>query len=102
MPSVLKPVRIRSPAHMIWVRSLPCSVLGCGSHGECDPAHVRRGTDGGTSLKPSDCWVLPLCHPHHVEQHQVGEQSFARKYRLDMKAEAAKVWARSPHRPAAE
>lgn len=70
---------------------------GCGAWGESDPAHVRRGTDGGTSLKPSDSWVLPLCHPHHLEQHQVGERTFAQRHGLDLKAEAEATWARSPY-----
>lgn len=93
-----KPERIRSPAHLAWVRCQPCAVLGCGAR-TCDPAHVRRGTGGGTSLKPGDQWVIPLCHPHHMEQHSIGEQSFERRYGLDMKAEAAETWARSPARP---
>lgn len=88
--------RIRSRAHLDWVRTLPCAACGQ-SWAPCDPAHVRRGTDGGTGLKPSDNWVVPLCHPCHLEQHRVGEASFARHHRLDLKALAERVWAASPH-----
>jgi hypothetical protein len=41
--------------------------------------------------------VIPLCHPHHLEQHAVGEQTFARRHGLDLKAEAVRVWAGSPY-----
>lgn len=33
-------------------------------------------TDGGTSLKPSDNYTVPLCHKCHQEQHQIGELAF--------------------------
>jgi hypothetical protein len=92
-----KPLRVRSPKHLDWVRDLPCAVCGQNQQPN-DPAHVRRGTDGGTGLKPSDCWVIPLCHPHHFEQHTVGELTFSRRHRLDMKAMAECVWGASPHK----
>ena len=92
-----KPVRIRSRAHLDWVRDLPCAACGQ-SWQPCDPAHVRRGTDGGAGLKPSDSWVIPLCSAHHREQHSIGEASFAAKYGLDLKALAERVWRASPHK----
>ena len=33
-------------------------------------------TDGGTSLKPSDNYTVPLCHKCHQEQHRIGELAF--------------------------
>jgi hypothetical protein len=74
---------------------MQCCVPGCRVR-QCDPAHVRRGTDGGTGLKPSDCWVVPLCHAHHMEQHMMGEQSFEGRYGLSMRDEAMATWAMSP------
>lgn len=88
--------RIRSAAHLRWVRSLECCVPGCRARGACDPAHVRRGTNGGTGLKPGDNWVVPLCHPHHVEQHQIGEVSFEARYGVRLLEEAQATWAMSP------
>lgn len=84
------------PAHRSWVRKHHCSVPGCTAIPiEC--AHVRRGTDGGTALKPSDRWVISLCSKHHCEQHQLGELTFERKYGVDL-IELAKTFAvRSPH-----
>lgn len=67
------------PAHRAWVRRHHCCVPGClGRPIEC--AHVRRDTDGGVALKPSDCWSISLCRDHHLEQHQVGELAFERRY----------------------
>lgn len=59
---------------------------------------MRRGTDGGIALKPSDRWVISLCVHHHMEQHRLGELTFEKKYGLDL-VELAETYARrSPHR----
>jgi hypothetical protein len=63
---------------------------------EC--AHVRRGTDGGVALKPSDRWVISLCVKHHMEQHRLGEQTFETKYGLDLVELAQTFASRSPQR----
>ena len=84
------------PAHRAWVRRHHCSVPGC--HGlpiEC--AHVRRDTDGGAGLKPSDRWTISLCRGHHIEQHQVGEATFEKRYDIDMRELAVEFARRSPH-----
>ena len=50
------------------------------------------------ALKPSDRWSFSLCRDHHIEQHQVGELAFERRYGVDLR-ELAKLFAcRSPHR----
>jgi hypothetical protein len=86
-----------SPGHRAWVRSHKCCVPGCDAHViEC--AHVRRGTDGGVALKPSDRWCISLCVRHHAEQHMIGEAEFERRYQVDL-ATLAEAFARlSPHR----
>lgn len=64
---------IRDKHHLEFIRDLPCcKCLKCPS----DPAHIRIGTDGGTGLKPSDCWVVPLCRECHSKQHMNGERTF--------------------------
>lgn len=84
------------PAHRAWVRRHRCCVPGCdGAPIEC--AHVRRETDGGIALKPSDRWVISLCRTHHIEQHQIGETVFEQRYRLDMRDLALEFARRSPH-----
>lgn len=102
---------IRCAPHLRFLRSLECAVKGrsvgltgiehlCG--GRIEAAHVRIGTDGGTGMKPGDNWAIPLCADAHAQQHRIGELSFSAAYRIDMKATAAELWKRSPHRIAYE
>lgn len=91
------------PRHRKFVRSHACCIearwndgrfLGCG--GPIVFAHVRTGTDGGSSLKPSDWWGISLCNNHHLEQHDMGEPAFERHWAIDMKALAREFAAKSP------
>ena len=86
---------IRSPSFLAFVRRHHCTCVELdptGCDGEIEAAHVRRGTDGGVGMKPSDCYALPLCREHHAEQHRIGEQSFERKYLFYMRAVADRIW----------
>lgn len=83
-------------AHRAWVRRHHCSVPGCLQRPiEC--AHVRGGTDGGLSVKPSDRWTVSLCRNHHHEQHQIGERDFQARYRIDLHDLACEFARRSPY-----
>lgn len=80
--------RVNSPAHEARVRALPCCVLGC--HGKpVETHHERRGTGGGTGLKPDSRWVVSLCLRHHREGHTIGWNTFEKRYSLDLRAIAA-------------
>lgn len=68
-----KDKRLRNKAHLQFVSSLPCVIC---RKNECEAAHIRKGTDGGIGLKPSDCYVVPLCRGCHLTQHKWGELSF--------------------------
>ena len=70
---MLKQPKIRNKAHLRFVASLPCVVTG---RPDVQAAHIRRGTDGGMGMKPSDCYVVPLSVGAHAEQHRVGELDF--------------------------
>jgi hypothetical protein len=83
------------PAFRRWVKKLQCSVKGC-QNGNIDPAHIRcdlpaDAIRGGTSLKPHDAWIIPLCRDHHNEQG-AGERTFAAKYKLEEVTLAASLW----------
>ena len=84
--------------HRAWVKRHHCSVPGC-RRTPIECAHVRRGTDGATGMKPSDRWVISLCSAHHREQHVRGERAFEAEYGIDMVALAIEFAWRSPHRP---
>ena len=83
-----------NPEHLAFIRGLPCCVVGC--RNQSIAAHVRRGTDGGTGLKPSDRFAVPMCDDHHREQHSIGEAAFEKKYHLSLKAIASNCAALSP------
>jgi hypothetical protein len=83
-------------AHRAWVRRHHCCVPGCLQRPiEC--AHVRRNTDGGVALKPSDRWSISLCRDHHIEQHHAGELAFEQRYGIDLRELADLFTRRSPH-----
>ena len=86
--------RDRCPSHLNFVRSHACCVTGC-QGAPIEVAHVRTGTDGGTSMKPSDNWTISLCAPHHAEQHAIGEPAFEARRGINMKALAAEFAASS-------
>lgn len=87
----------RSPAHRAHVRGYQCSVPGC-PRTPIECAHVRRASNSGTGIKPSDAFTVALCRDHHQESHQFGEKSFEAKYGLDLLALAQLFYRKSPHR----
>ena len=91
---------IRCSGHRAFIRSFECalatSAFAKHCDGETECAHVRTGTDGGTGMKPSDCWTIPLCRGHHREQHNIGEPAFEKRYAIRMKAMAEQLWNISP------
>lgn len=89
---ILKTHRIRSPKHLAWVRTLECAGCFVAGAGPIQAAHLRKGTDGGMGLKPSDCYVVPLCEYCHHVQHKVGEMVFWCNLVDLVKAYAVKLW----------
>jgi hypothetical protein len=92
----------RFKEHREWIASLPC--CSCGSLRDVVAAHLRIDTDGGTALKPSDWWTLPLCDACHHVQHQSGERTFwegddpwalCKHFAARSPVEAVRDWARS-------
>ena len=72
-----KKEKIRDRKYMETHRLSRCSASSLkGCYGDMLAAHLRYGCDGGTSVKPSDCFTAPLCYGHHHEQHQRGEMAF--------------------------
>ncbi len=90
--------RWKSPAHCTFVRSHECIVSGC-TRRPIEVAHVRIGNVGGIGRKPSDYYTVSLCgglDGHHAESHRIGDQSFQKKYGLDLRALADEFAAASP------
>ena len=99
IPKAKKPdKRWRSSAHCNFVRSHECSNPKCEHGRPIEVAHVRTGTDGGMSMKPSDWWTISLCAHCHALQHRIGEGPFEREAKIDMKALATEFANASPKR----
>lgn len=77
----------RNSKYLDWLRSRPCAVSG--QKAEC-AHHIRLGTNGATSLKPSDYFCIPLLHEFHttgsMALHIVGEETFLAHFKLDAQA----------------
>ena len=75
-----KPARILDKDYRDWIKSLPC--LLC-LFPYSDPHHVNPKGHGGKGTKTDDSRAIPLCNHHHREFHQIGRETFAKKYRID-------------------
>ena len=76
----------RNPAYLKWLRNQPCAA----SAGKAQCAHhIRTGTNGGSSLKPSDYFCIPLTNEHHTTGlfaiHVIGEETFFKEFKLKKK-----------------
>lgn len=88
--------RVRSAAHLKWVRTFRCVVPGCDKT-PIEAAHVRNYTDGGMGMKPGDDWTVSMCRDHHREQHRIGEIGFALGHGINLAALAQEFAVKSPH-----
>lgn len=74
----------RNPKYLDWLRGQKCAVSG--SPAEC-AHHIRLGTNGGTGIKPSDYFCLPLLNEFHTTGpdalHIIGEETFLTKYGIE-------------------
>jgi hypothetical protein len=84
----------RNPAHLEWIRTLPCTIRLCTQPSVA--AHVRVRSGGGMGLKPPDSFTVPLCDGHHKEQHRIGHAAFDALYAVDLRTEALRLAALSP------
>lgn len=48
-------------------------------HTPCENAHIKSRGAGGTYLD-----IIPLCPKHHHEFHQIGINSFQKKYNINL------------------
>jgi hypothetical protein len=76
----------RNAAYLAWLRKQKGVVSG--KKAEC-AHHIRLGTNGGSSLKPSDYFCIPLLNEFHTSGlfaiHGIGEGTFLELFKLDEK-----------------
>ena len=89
--------RWRSQAHCNFVRSHGCCVPFCGGQ-PIEVAHIRIGSGAGIGQKPDDWRTVSLCRACHAEQHRLGEQTFQRRYSVDLAFMAEQFAQASPKR----
>lgn len=98
-----EPDTVRSIGHMAYVRkTYLCAAVDSGEcGGRIEVHHVRLGAHAGTSQKPGDDRVVPLCSFHHTALHATGEATFQKRHGLNLERMAADLWqADSYHRAA--
>jgi hypothetical protein len=71
-----------------WVITLPCCVSGdyASEHMGVDPHHAKGYswiTESAMAKKGSDLTCMPLRHDLHQELHQIGWESFEKKYNVN-------------------
>lgn len=98
--------RIKSEAHLAFVRTLPCT--WCGDDTSTEAAHVRFGDDRaakrptGKGEKPHDRWAIPLCGKCHREQHTMSERKWWDEKGIDPIFICLALWAESGNHQAGE
>ncbi len=69
-----------------WIRAQPCSVPGC-KRGPIHAHHARSQGAGGDSSH-----LVPLCHSHHADLHDIGRDSFSNYHGIDLMKIAARLY----------
>lgn len=74
----------RNNAYLAWLRKQKCAITG--QKAQC-AHHIRLGTNGGSSLKPSDYFCIPLLNEFHTSGlfalHIIGEGTFFELFKLN-------------------
>jgi DNA recombination protein Rad52 len=87
------PKRLRDPAHLKFVGSLPCLVCG---RSPSQAHHLRFAQPRALGSKVSDEWTVPLCLLHHRALHDFGaEEKWWEQMAINACAEAEKLWQQS-------
>lgn len=75
-----KPKRIKNKKLIDSFRGLPCAV--CASTNSTVGHHIKSVGSGGDDLPEN---LLPLCAIHHREIHDIGRDTFFKKYKNILK-----------------
>ena len=90
--ALAKTVPIRSPKHLAYVRTFPCSECGDTEDIQAHHLTIIKG-GGGMARKTDDNWVVPLCGNLSLLSPLVmGEQPYWTERKLDPKIYAALLW----------
>ena len=79
-----KPEKIVDKDYLAWIERRPCMICHkerAGFKANSSDAHHINDKSGG-SAKYNDHRTIPLCFDHHREIHQIGKDTFTKKYNL--------------------
>ncbi|WP_298872726.1 ERF family protein [uncultured Bradyrhizobium sp.] len=97
--AIPKSRRVRSRAHLDFVRAQPCVVC---QQRPCDPHHIKFAQPRSLGLKVSDEYTVPLCRAHHRDLHRKGsERAWWADLQLTPLTIASALWQMSPIHQAA-
>jgi hypothetical protein len=86
-----RPLRLRSPGHLAFVRTLRCTICG---HQPSDPHHLKHAQLRAKSRKSGDQWTVPLCRRHHDAVETAGDEAlWWRGQDIDPAVLATELWA---------
>lgn len=92
---------MKRPAHLDFIRSLPC--ISCGDNICTEAAHIRytdssvAKMNAGIGAKPADYFTVPLCSECHLIQGK-NEKEFWAVMGIDPVKKALALWAYSGNR----
>lgn len=79
--SLQKNIRYKNKKYTDWVKSQP-SCISC--RPADDPHHIKGRGYGGTG-KRSDILTIPLTRDEHTEFHNIGWETWEKKYNVDQR-----------------
>jgi hypothetical protein len=66
-----------SDRYRAWIRGMDCCLFAC--YELAEPHHALPKGAGG-----KDWQIVPMCHGHHMECHQIGHDTFEEKYKISL------------------
>ncbi len=109
-PSALRPRKQNSrkadadrrfPSHLKWLRGRRCVLDGHSLHqcdGRIEAAHFDGAGGKGMGIKVADYHAFPACTVAHAELHNIGQDSWQAKYRINLEKTVRAFAKYSPHR----
>jgi hypothetical protein len=94
---------LRNGDYLAFLHAIPCVV--CTEENRINIAWHRlpkaipcfseaaHGPVNGLGSKGADSSCTPLCHVHHMESHRIGVKNFEARYGVNLKREAARLFA---------
>jgi len=74
--------------HLAHIRTLDCIVC---FNPETVAHHIRTPWSAGVGMKSNNFLTLPMCHKHHQELHNVGEERFWKSHNINQFEQVIKI-----------